>query len=180
VDLNAYKQINLSAHQKADVIGAWMRFIVGTAAAVERDKSTVIDFVAQSNDVTVRQLAESDEWIMEHVARLFWMCCELGLLEYQYSYPHIGQTYRPTRLGKIVAALPRGAVRVFIWIMSTAATVAGPVKHFARVRNTSAAVVALVTWYFKNDVTAAALAMYAVIAGVVSTWLAHFLSASDD
>jgi hypothetical protein len=101
---------------------------------------TLIDpsFNQQFLSEAVDRAGSTDPWMVEHVARIFWVCRELGLRRYQYPYPQRGQTYRLTRAGRALAKAPYAVVTIFVALAYAVAVVTGPVRHFNRIRNLSA------------------------------------------
>lgn len=107
MELHYFRQINLPFKQKAAIVGALMRFIVAQRIDVPRSAEFDKRFIAESEDPPwLKNLGATDPWLPEHIARIFWICCELGFLKYQYPYPHKGQTYRPTRIGRWMTMVP--------------------------------------------------------------------------
>lgn len=180
MDRNAFSQINLSTSYKLHIVVAWMRYIRNFQASVPRDDETVKCFIQHSDEPALIGLRGVDPWLQEHAARLFWTCVDMGLLEYQYPYPHNGQSYSPTRLGRIVGAMPKLLAIGVLRSMLAFEAVTGPVKHFTTIRNTVALVTAAVSWYSNPQIQAAALAIISGTAAIVSTWLAYFLTSSED
>lgn len=180
MDRNAFKQIELTNGDKVRIVVAWMRHIRTLPTPVARSTETDQQFIMQTSESAIVHLRDSDTWLPEHVARLFWTCIDLGLLEYQYPYPHVGQSYAPTRLGRIVGVAPALLSRGIVRTMLAFEVIAGPIKHFTKVRNTVAAATALITLWSNPQVQATTLAAYTLVAAVISTWLAHFLTSGED
>ncbi|MBA5689163.1 hypothetical protein [Rugamonas apoptosis] len=180
MDRSAFRQIKLSTRDKVHTVVAWMRFIQSEQLPVPRDAAFELRFIQETHEAVIVRLRDTDTWLQEHVARLFWTCVDMGLLEYQYPYPHTGQSYSPTRLGRIVIALPRplasGLVRTLLMFES----LAGPIKNFSKIRNAAALLTALVGWYSNPQVQAITLAIVSAVVAIVSTWLAQFLTTVDD
>lgn len=180
--MNAYyfRHINLPFRRKAEIIHALMRFIVAQPSAVPRSAAFNEQFIAESSDPPcLRDQAAADSWLAEHIARLFWVCCELGFLQYQYPYPHRGQTFRPTRAGRMVARAPRWLVVGFIAVAFVVAITADPVKHFRRVRNIVTVLTGALLWWHKHELSALVLAV-SIAAGIVSTWIVSFFAGTGD
>jgi hypothetical protein len=179
VDRNAFSQINLRTSKKLHIVVAWMRYIRDFQVPVPRDDQTVRSFIQQSCEPTIMRLRGPDAWLQEHVARLFWTCIDMGLLEYQYPYPHNGQSYSPTRLGRILGAVPKSLAVGILRSILTFEAIAGPIKHFTTIRNVVALVTAVVSWYSNPQIQAVTLAVISGAAAIVSTWLAYFLTSSE-
>jgi len=180
VDRNAFKQIKLATSDKVRIMGAWMRHIRASRLPVLRDQDTELEFIAHSDDPLIAQLRGADPWLQEHVARLFWTCVDMGLLDYQYPYPHKVQSYAPTRLGRIIGASPPGLAVGVLRGMLAFEAIAGPIKHFAKIRNIVALVTAVVGWYYNPQIQAATLAIISGAMAIVSTWLAYYLTSDDE
>jgi hypothetical protein len=179
--MDAYylRQINLTCNQKTEIIAALLRFIALQPGSVPRDKPFFERFIAQGKSRTAGERAATDSWLAGHVARLFWVCCELGLLRYQYPYPHKGQTYRLTRAGQLLTRAPRWVVIAFVAVAYMMAVSAGPVRHFSRIRNVVTVLVGVLLWWRQSELSASVAAL-AVAAGIVSAWIAGFFSAMGD
>lgn len=145
-----------------------------------RDQETELEFIAHSDEPLIVRLRGADAWLQEHVARLFWTCVDMGLLEYQYPYPHKVQSYSPTRLGRIIGASSPGLAVVVLRGMLAFEAIAGPIKHFAKIRNMVALVTAVVGWYYNPQIQAATLAIISGAMAIVSTWLAYYLTSEDE
>lgn len=181
MDRNAFGQINLSTSDKVRVVVAWMRYICALPVPVLRDHETETHFIQHSDELVVARLRNTDDtWLQEHVARLFWTCVDMGLLEYRYPYPHKEQSYAPTRLGRIVGATPMLVAAGVLKSMLAFEAIAGPIKHFAKIRNMVALVTALVSWYSNPQIQAVTLGIISGAAAVLSTWLAYFLTRADE
>jgi len=114
MDAYYFREINLPFGRKAALIAGLMRFIAGQLGTVPRNDDFFKRFISESRAPSwLREQSASDPWLLEHVGRLFWVCTELGLLKYQFPYPHKGQTYLPTRAGRIVARAPQNLVAGF-------------------------------------------------------------------
>ena len=176
MDISHFRQINLPLWRKAAIIHLWMRFIVGKREAVLRGRELSSEFVTSSRtNPVIGDLADDDPWVIEHTERLFWLCCELGCLAYQYPYPHSGQTYLPTRMGRIVAWLPRWTAASVIVTLYWTACVVDPIKQFKRVRNAITIVTGGVLWARNHELSNAVVAV-SVMAGIVGTWFASFMA----
>jgi hypothetical protein len=180
VEAYYFRHINLSFRLKAEIIHALMRFIAAQPKAVPRDNEFNQRFIAESREPNhLREQAAADPWFMEHIARLFWVCCSLGLLQYQYPYPHKGQTYCPTRAGRLLARAPQALAIAFIAVAYAVAISADPVKHFTRVRNIVTVATGVLLWWRHNELSASIVAI-SVAAGVVSTWIASFFAGMNE
>lgn len=180
MDRNAFKQIKLATSDKVRIMGAWMRHIRASRLPVLRDQDTELEFIAHSDEPLIARLRGADPWLQEHVARLFWTCVDMGLLDYQYPYPHKVQSYAPTRLGRIIGASPPGLAVGVLRGMLAFEAIAGPIKHFAKIRNIVALVTAVVGWYYNPQIQAATLAIISGAMAIVSTWLAYYLTSDDE
>lgn len=180
MDSDYFRQITLPFRRKVELIHSLMRFIVAQPSAVPRDDAFFKRFIAESNDVfPSKEQAAAEPWLMEHIARLFWACCEMRLLKYQYPYPHHGQTYLPTRAGRILARAPQIIVSYFVAINYIASITAGPVKNFKRVRSIVTVLTGLLLWWRQNELSPLIVAV-SLVAGIVATWIASFFSNSSD
>ena len=180
VDSYYFRQIRLPFRRKAELIHALIRFIAAQPGAVPREDAFFRRFIAESSDPScLKEQAASEPWLTEHVARLFWVCCELGLLKYQYPYPHRGQTYLPTRAGLIVARAPRSLATAFIAIAYIVAMTADPVRHFNRIRNIVAVLTGALLWWRHHELSPLIVAV-SIAAGIVGTWIASFFSGLSD
>ena len=180
MDSYYFRQIRLRFRHKAELIHALMRFIAAQPGAVPREAAFFEKFVAESSDPScLKEQAAADPWFTEHVGRLFWVCCEVGLLKYQYPYPHRGQTYLPTRAGRIVARVPRSVATTFVAIAYIVAVAADPVKRFNRIRNIVTIVTGVLLWRRHHELSSLIIAV-SIAAGIVSTWIAGFFSGLDD
>ena len=158
-----------------------MRYIVAQANAVPRGKEFDKRFIEESPEPRwLKELAHSDLWIVEHVTRIYWVSCETGLLKYQYPYPHKGQTYRPTRAGRWVAKMPRWLVTVLVVVTYIGSMITGPVKRFNQVRNAAAIATAGLLWWRQHDLSPVIILYASLLAGLVSAWVASFLSNTID
>lgn len=180
MDRNAFKQIQLSTDHKLRIVVAWMNYIRKEPKPVPRSAETDKEFIRQTEEPTIARLRDTDTWLPEHVARLFWTCADMGLLEYQYPYPHNCQSYAPTRLGRLVGAAPAMLSRGLLRCILMFEMIAGPIKHFTKVRNTVGAATALITLWSNPQVQATTVAVYTLVAAVISTWVAHFLTSGDN
>jgi hypothetical protein len=180
VDSYYFRQINLPFRRKADIIHALMRFIAAQPSAVLRGGAFDEQFIAESSDPPcLRDQAAADPWLAEHINRLFWVCHELGLLQYQYPYPHRGQTYLPTRGGRMIARAPRWLAVGFNAVAYLVAIAADPIKHFKRVRNIVTVLTTALLWWHQRDLSAFVLAV-SIGAGIVSTWIVSFFGGTGD
>lgn len=175
-----FRQIRLPFHCKVELIHLLMRFIASQTGAVPREEAFFKRFVAESTaSLCLKELPAARPWLAEHVARLFWVCCELGLLKYQYPYPHKGQTYLPTRAGRIMAIAPRIFVTAFVGTAYIAAIIVGPVRYFNRVRNIVTVFTGLLLWWRHFELTPYII-LVSISAGIISTWIASFFSSLGD
>jgi hypothetical protein len=180
MDAYYFQQIKLPFRRKTALIAALMRFIVAQPGAVPRNDAFFGRFISDARDLpSSEDETASDRWLVEHVARLFWICCTLGLLQYQYPYPHKGQTYLATRAGRLVARAPKLVVTAFIVVAYAAAIGAAPVKQFTRVRNIVAVLTGALLWWRQHELSALIVAA-SVAAGIVSTWIVSFFSGAGD
>jgi hypothetical protein len=161
------RQIRLPFRHKAQLIHALMRFIVAQPGAAPREAALFKRFVEESSDPFCLTEQVADPWFAEHVARLFWVCCELGLLKYQYPYPHRGQTYLPTCAGRMVAHTPWSPATTFVAIAYIVAIAADPVKRFNRVRNIVTVVTGMLLWWRHHELSSLVVAA-SIAAGIVS------------
>ena len=181
MDASYFKQILLPMPVKAEIIRALLRFVIAQQTDVPRGKEFDDRFIRESPDSPwLKSQGLADPWLSEHVARLFWVCCSLNLLKYQYPYPHKGQTYRPTRGARYVAALPTWLVTILLSGIYLGAIAAGPVKQFKRVRNIVAALTAGILWWRRHDMSLVVILYVSIIAGTLSTWVASFLASAID
>jgi len=179
VDQNAFKQINLSTSDKVRIVVAWMEFICHMQSPVLRNKVTNSYFIAESNESVIIRLRSSDIWIEEHVARLFWTCVELGLLKYQYPYPHEEQSYSPTRFGKFVGKIPPWLAYTILRSFLVFEMVTDPIKNFKKIRNTVVTLTAFIGWINDPQIQATTLLIISILAAIVSTWVANILTSVD-
>lgn len=180
--MNSYYfgKINLPFVRKSQIIGYLMKFIIVQPTDVVRGKEFDEKFLNELDGPKwLINLRRTDPWLSEHVARLFWVCCELGFLKYQYPYPHIGQTYRSTRIGRWAAQLPGWGIVAYLGAAYVIGVVAGPVQRFKKVRNIAASVAAVAAWWFNHGMSTFLIAVFAAIAGVVSSWVAGLLTNED-
>ncbi|MGO4479763.1 hypothetical protein AB4Z32_26340 [Massilia sp. 2TAF26] len=180
MDRNAFRQINLGTAEKVSIVVDWMRYVRTLGTPVPRDRETEASFILQSEEPIIMELRDADPWLQEHVARLFWTCVDLGLLKYHYPYPHNGQSYTPTRLGRLVGAMPKLVAVVILRGMLAFEAIAGPVKSFKKIRNMVALTTALVSWFSNPQIQATTLAVISTVAAVLSTWVAEFLVTANE
>lgn len=74
MDRNAFKQINLDTDDKVRIVVALMAHIRSLPKPVARTTGTDHQFIMQTEEPTVVRLRNTDIWLSEHVARLFWTC----------------------------------------------------------------------------------------------------------
>ncbi len=171
-----FRQIALPIRQKADLARGLMRFAVAKKTPVERGRPFDMDFVEQSRyPPDLHCWRERDPYLLENVNRIFWVCCEMGFLRYQYPYPHTGQTYLPTWLGRIFSGLPRPCAQLFMVAAYALALFGWPIKHFHRLRDLITLVAGLLAWWHQHTINSTVFAI-AIGAGVVATWIAGLLA----
>jgi len=180
MDTYYFRQINLPFRKKCEFIAGLMKFILAQGSDVARGREFDKRFLDESNSPSwISVVRQTDQWLPEHAARLFWVCCELGFLRYQYPYPHSGQTYRPTRIGRWSARAPDWCTATYVAAAYVMSVAAGPVQQFKKVRNITASAAALLVWWFNHDVSTFVIAAFAAIAGIVGSWVASFLTSDD-
>jgi hypothetical protein len=181
LDTDYFRQIKLPLRRKADLVRAIMRYIAGQPSAVPRGKEFDNRFIEESSEPWwLKEEALADPWLAEHVTRIYWVCFEIGLLKYQYPYPHKGQTYRPTRAGRWVARMPTWPVSVLIIVTYVGSIIANPVKRFNQVRNVAAVATAGLLWWRQHDLSPVIILYASLSAGIISAWVASFLSSNID
>jgi hypothetical protein len=179
MDVNHFRQITIPFLRKAELLHALVRFIVSLHADVLRGDGFNKQFVEQSPEPAwLKDAATVDPWLLEHINRVFWICCELGLLEYRYPYPQRGQLYRPTRMARLIARLPKLCAVIFVTIAFLLAVTANPIKRFARIRNVVTIMIGAVLWWRQQEMSAYIVTI-SIFAGVISTWIVSFFSGSE-
>lgn len=159
---------------------ALLRFLVAQRDAVPRETAFFQRFVAETPEFPLlKKQATTDVWLVEHIGRLFWVCCESNLLQIQYPYPLKGQTFAPTRAGRILACAPRWSATLFIALAYAIAVTADPVKKFNRTRNIVTAFTGALLWWRHHELSALIVAV-SIGAGVVSTWITSFFAGMED
>ena len=181
MDTFYFRQINLPFTKKCEVIGGLMEFILVQREDISRGKEFDQRFLDESNSPSwLKDLKQIDQWLPEHTARLFWVCCELGFLRYQYPYPHSGQTYRPTRIGRWVARAPSWCATTYVAAAYVISVATGPVQRFKKARNMTAFAMAFLVWWLNHGVSTFVIAAFATIAGIVGSWVASFVTSAND
>ena len=170
-----FRQINLPFSRKAALMHALLRFIAAQPGAVPRNAGFNKRFIEEY----LKAQFDADPWLSENVDRLFWVCCQLSLLQYQYPYPHREQTYLPTRIGKFLARAPRLLTAAFVTFAYALALVADPVKKFNRVRNTVTVASTLLLWWHHHELSANIVA-FSIAVGIISSWIASFFTGLAD
>jgi hypothetical protein len=181
MDTFYFRQINLPFIKKCEIIGGLMEFILVQRADISRGKEFDQRFLDESNSPSwLKGLKQIDQWLPEHTARLFWVCCELGFLRYQYPYPQRGQTYRPTRIGRWVARAPSWCATTYVAAAYVISVAAGPVQRFKKARNMTAFAMAFLVWWLNHGVSTFVIAAFATIAGIVGSWVASFVTSANN
>jgi hypothetical protein len=174
VDTYYFRQINLPFGRKTELAANLLRYISKQPGAVPRVNPSFQQFLDETGD----RAGSQDPRMVEYVARIFWVCCELGLLRYQYPYPQRGQTYRLTRAGCALGKAPHAVVAIFVALAYVVAVVAAPVRYFNKIRNVVTALTGLFLWWRQQEMTAWLIAT-SISAGIVSTWIASFFTRDD-
>ncbi len=175
MDIHYFRQIELPFSRKAETAVALVKFAAMQPEPVPRAKPFYEQFIREATPLGLTNLDTKEPWLEENVARLFWVCCELGLFRYQYPYPHRGQTYALTRAGRILANLPSWAGRIFVGLAYAVAVVSDPIKTFNRVRNVVTITTGVLLWWRSGQLSAFVITI-SISAGIISTWIASFFT----
>lgn len=171
-----FRQIKIPLSAKAKLARWIMRFITRRNGPVERGRGFDGEFLDQSMNIpALASWRERDPWLLEHVTRVYWVCCEMGFLRYQYPYPSTGQLYLPTRLGRVFAALPEWAATVFVIVAYIIAVLGWPIKHFHRLRDVVTLVAGSFAWLHQHTINSVVV-LVAICSGICATWLAGILA----
>ena len=180
MDADYFRQIQLPFQRKAEIMHGLLRFILLQGADVPRGREFDQKFIDESSEPGwLKTEAENNPWLVENVGRIFWICCSLGLLKYQYPYPHRGQTYRPTRAARWFARTPEFLFAPFLGLVYAISVVAGPVAHFKRIRNAVGVATAGLLWWRQHDLWPVVILYVSIFAGAVSAWIAKFLASHE-
>lgn len=181
LSLNYLREIHLTFLQKAQLVHIWMLFIKNRNEDVIRGQELSIECLQQSHKPKwFQQFAKNDELLQEYFERVFWVCHELGLLNLRYPFPLRGQVYRQSRLGKLLAWAPLCFTVTFFFFSWCFAKVAEPIKRFKQIHNIVTYASAFFIWWRHSEMSTVLIFLISVGIGVVSTWLATFLTDSEE
>jgi hypothetical protein len=170
-----FNHINLPFRQKAYLVSAIIKRVAASSEAVARDHFGQRLIEEKESVSFLGEAVSRGEWYPEYIDRLFWVCCELSLLQYQYPYPHKGQTYKLTRLGRILAARSHSGCLAFVFLAYIVSRTATPIQYFSKVRNFTTVSVGILVW-FRQQQFSGFLFGVSLACGIVSTWIASFLT----